>query len=210
MKENCLILDYIREYDMVQANISVLLNKEKIDEELYDSLSTMDKLKRNEFIGKMQRDKPELTDILTKGFDEYVDKLIEINKIKKNQILFRVKDAIFTKSKELKYLKINENIQFAEKNLYFLMINFNTSENSNQFIQIFKCYDTLKVRGSKIDTTHKAYDFLELLIESKMTNRDKESARYLKQISKIFKKDNTRLINAVDNEYLLTILKEVI
>ena len=49
---------YITEYDMSKANISVLLYKGVIDKKLYDELYNSDKFYREKYIGMMQRNNP--------------------------------------------------------------------------------------------------------------------------------------------------------
>lgn len=126
---------FIREYDIKKANISILLSKGVIDTNQYNFLYNTDRMTRQITIGKMIRDNPKIGNILKEGINEVVYKFLEINNISENDILSRKNDAIFIINKIPSITKFG-NIEFVNKNIYTSYINLNS-------IEIYYCLDRI-------------------------------------------------------------------
>ena len=71
----------IYEYDISKANINVLYSKGVIDKKTYDYLYNAERMTRQVYVGKLQRDKA-IVDILKAGIIEAKKILFEANDIK--------------------------------------------------------------------------------------------------------------------------------
>ena len=108
---------YIREYDISQANINILLSKELIDHNLYKKLSIMKKIDRQIFIGKLMNSNKGVHKALTKGFAEYRKKFFEANDLSDNNILSIKKDAIYVINTIPKNI-VFDHVEFLNKATY--------------------------------------------------------------------------------------------
>jgi hypothetical protein len=110
----------IYEYDIRKANISILLKYGAISQETYNEFLVMDKLERQIRIGLMQRNNPELKQILETGFEEARRLLIESNSIELDEIVSIKKDALFI-TRPLQQTSFSP-IEFVLKNRYDLFL----------------------------------------------------------------------------------------
>lgn len=113
---NCLINQNIYEYDIKQANISILLETGVIDKNMFNYYANLPKLDREISIGLLQRDNPDISKVLKNGFVEARKSLITSNSISEFEIINIRKDAIFT-TRKLSHIDFG-NIHFKEKNIY--------------------------------------------------------------------------------------------
>ena len=111
----------IYEYDISKANINVLYSKGVIDKKTYDYLYNAERMVRQVYVGKLQRDKA-IVDILKAGIIEAKKMLFEANDIKDYEVLSIKNDAVFI---------INRNLI----NTQFGLINF---VNKNQYTSFYK------------------------------------------------------------------------
>ena len=109
---------YITEYDMSKANISVLLYKGVIDKKLYDELYNSDKFYREKYIGMMERNNPKISEIKADYIAKYRKAFIESNGISDNEILAIKNDAIFVLGEKCNYTKFDEIVNFRVANKY--------------------------------------------------------------------------------------------
>lgn len=109
---------YITEYDMSKANISVLLYKGVIDKKLYDELYNSDKFYREKYIGMMQRNNPKISEIKSEGIAEFRKKFIEANELTDDRILSIKSDAIFVLGEKCNYTKFDDIVNFRVANKY--------------------------------------------------------------------------------------------
>jgi hypothetical protein len=112
-----LIGQYITEYDIIKANINILYHYGVIDKALYDYLYLSDKGYRESYIGKLQRDNPEVSTIKSKGIMEFRKRFIEANGINPQDIISIKGDALFVIGSLCKYTKF-ENIEYRIANRY--------------------------------------------------------------------------------------------
>lgn len=89
----------IAEYDIRRANISILREYGKLNEEKYLELYDADRMYRQYTIGCMIRDDPSIQETLNIGLEESRRKFCEILELGDGNILHIAKDAIFVVSK---------------------------------------------------------------------------------------------------------------
>lgn len=207
--------DVILELDMRSANISVAAEKGLISNEVYEDLvdgTFTDKMMRQVLVGKlMQEDnnkygESELKKVIDNGIKEYVQMFIDVNKIKESNIVEIAKDALFIKKTTIRKKRMGDYVRFLLKGTYYLTIEFPITEDSNRYIKLYKGLDYIKCRGSKINENHPAYEsFYELFVQ-KLANNPVSWNRAFAKFRRILKKDESQLINNVDNEYLSEVL----
>lgn len=112
-----IISGYIREYDIAKANINVLLAKGVISKETFDMLYASDRMTRQVYIGKLQKDNPGTADILKAGIKEAKEQFIIHNNLSESDILTIKNDALFILGKSPRITRFG-NIEFVHKNTY--------------------------------------------------------------------------------------------
>lgn len=85
---------FIYELDISKANINVLKTKNIIDDKTYDYLYNAERMVRQVFVGKLQKDK-RVSDALKQGIIEAKKLLFEANDIKDYEVLTIKNDAVF-------------------------------------------------------------------------------------------------------------------
>lgn len=118
---------WIKEYDLKQAAISILVENGAIPEELYHQLSNMPKNDRVVFVGKYMKDHPDLLNILKDGMIQARGEFLEANNISDDQVLYIDNDSITIL--EPKSISIEDHLvtqfgsylQFRIKHIYSLM-----------------------------------------------------------------------------------------
>ena len=153
---------YIREYDISKANISILFSKGVIDENLYAKLYNADRMYRQVYIGKMIKSNSQVQDELNNGIIEYKQKFFEVNNITDNDIISIKNDAIFILNKVPKILSFDK-VNFTHRNTYTsfmklfeLEIYYGSDINS----------EVIDIKGIK-DTDIEMYhmDFLSIILD---------------------------------------------
>ena len=107
---------YIYEYDISKANINILYSKGIIDKQTYDYLYNAERMKRQIYIGNLQKDS-KIAQALKEGFIEYRHKLFMSNNIQDYEVLSIKKDAIYVISRRLQNTNFGL-VNFIEKNWY--------------------------------------------------------------------------------------------
>lgn len=204
----------IQEMDMKSAGLSVLTERGYISEELYLDLCDGDKLDRNKALGKAMIDtkigEMDVAKIVDQDVRSYVNKFIEVNNLKPNNILEIAKDAIFIYNASPKILQFGDHVVFRCKERYFLMIEFPISESNKNPIKVYKKYAGIAIRGARIDINHVAYYLFLELINCVMNKKTQMYFKTLKKFIDILKGCEDNLINSVDNEHLINVFKEII
>lgn len=108
---------YITEYDIVKANISVLYHEGVIDKRLHDTLWNADKHHREVFIGQMQKHNSHVSEVKAAGIKKFRRLFCEANGLEDHDILSIKNDAIFVIGKECKNTQF-DNITFRTANQY--------------------------------------------------------------------------------------------
>lgn len=124
---NYLFNNYIREYDISKANISVLYSKGVINDELYLKLCVADRMDRQVYIGKAIQRNPQLQEILSSGIIEYKQKFFEANGIEDHDIVSIKNDAVFILNKVPTVLSFDK-VTFVHKNTYTSFMRLNELE----------------------------------------------------------------------------------
>lgn len=197
---------------MRAAGPSILAERRLISETLYQDLIESDGLSRNITVGKAMIDtkieEDKLSEILDKDIKKYVDLFVEANKLKEKHVLEVARDAVFVYNASPKITRFGDFILFRPKNRYSLMLSFPISSNNSNQVKIYKRVAGLKIRGAKFDDEHPSYITLLSLF---VTIENKDSKGFFKHLRRLVNelKNSDRLINSVENEHLLNVLKEI-
>lgn len=133
---------YIREFDLSKANISALISQNVISKDLYDHLYYADKQYREVYVGKMERDNPEIYKYVSAGIKEAKKLLFESNDIKSSDIISINNDAVFiTGNKPMKtefgYYKFNIKHTYTHYLKFFNNVKFfYWHDHVNDFVDI--------------------------------------------------------------------------
>ena len=113
----------IVEYDMKQANVSILYQKGAISYEFYNFLCNSPKMYREREIGMMERRDQTIYDIISNGIKEYKLKFVELNKINLNQIVRIANDAIYVNTPiDFQNTIVDNYIEFRPKSISNVMV----------------------------------------------------------------------------------------
>lgn len=112
--------NYIREYDIRKANISILYDKGVISEVMYSNLYNSDRMTRQVFIGKMIKEDSQVGEILANSIMEFKEAFFDANSIHDYDILSIKNDAVFLINKIPRYTKFGKygGVEFVNKNVY--------------------------------------------------------------------------------------------
>ena len=141
---------YITEYDMAKANISVLLYKGVIDEKLYNELYNSDKFYREKYIGMMQKYNPKISEIKSEGIAEFRKKFIEANELTDDRILSIKSDAIFVLGEKCKHTQFDSIVNFRVANKYNTFMKIGNLE-LYYGIDLFTGNENFDVKGIRDD-----------------------------------------------------------
>ena len=171
----------IYEYDMRKANISVLLEKNVISEDLYTKLYNGDRLYRQIYIGNMIKNNPVIGVLLKTGIKDAKKRLFETYNIQDNEVIGIKNDAVFL----TKYLGEEVNfspIVFIKKNKFTLYCRIFRIELF--FLLQSMSDDILIVKGIGEEKYkyHKdfMFDFIKVLFREYQTNGPKETIMLLR------------------------------
>lgn len=113
---NYLTNTFIREYDISKANINILFSKGMINKSTYDYLYNSERMIRQVYIGKLQREK-QYADAIKDGIIEAKKLLFENNNIKDYEVLSIKNDAVYIIGRQLFNTDFGL-IKFLSKNQY--------------------------------------------------------------------------------------------
>lgn len=183
-----MISNYIREYDISKANISILFNKKFLSEEEYYYYLNLPKQDREVLIGKMMLQKPEISEIIQEGIKEFKNKFIQVNEFEDSDILSIKNDAIFIINKVPK-ITVFENVEFKLKNIYTSYYKINNLELYYGFNQMTQ-EEVLDVKGIKdsILSLHMNYfaDLLKTLFYEAQTSTIEETISLLSNMYQLY------------------------
>ena len=133
---NFLVSNYIREYDIQKANISILLSEGMISQDEYDYYHNMNSDTRKVALGCLQRDNEDIKKCLNDGFVKYRKLFFEANDIQDEHLLSINKDSICLINKVPKYTLFNK-VLFRPKEVYTSYYKYNR-------YGIYYIYDKIK------------------------------------------------------------------
>lgn len=107
---------FVYEYDISKCNINVLYTKGVIDKETYDMLYEAPRMKRQVYVGMLQKDKA-VADTLSNGIKEARQMFFKANNIQDREILSIKKDALFIINRQMQNTDFGL-IKFLRKNVY--------------------------------------------------------------------------------------------
>lgn len=153
---------YIREYDMSKANISILAEKGVITRNSYIQLYNSDRMYRQIYIGKMIKMNPQIQEVLNEGIIEYKQKLFEYNGILDNDIVSIKNDAVFILNKAPTVLNFDNVISFVHKNTYTSFMKLYSMEVYYGSDMNSEVIDVKGIKDEDLELYH--LDFLEIII----------------------------------------------
>ena len=108
---------FITEYDISKCNINVLYTNGILDKATYDNLYNSERMVRQTYVGKLQKDNPKVVRALKDGIIEAKKMFFEANGIEDRDVLSIKNDAVFLINKKPKVTKFGL-IEFLPKGLY--------------------------------------------------------------------------------------------
>lgn len=153
---------FITEYDISKCNINVLYTKGVINKNTYDYLYNAERMVRQTYVGKLQRDDNSIVKILQSGIIEAKKMFFEANGIEDRDVLSIKNDAVFIINKKPKITKFGL-IEFVAKGLYTSFFKFRGMEIYYYYNNMSKAeYIEVKGISEKNLAKHEGY-FLQLL-----------------------------------------------
>ena len=112
-------LDHVYEYDIRQANVSVMRELKILPEPVLDELAGMPKLDRNVAIGKLEKEEryAHLKKDIARGIQYARYRLFAANHIEDHEVLSIKNDAVFIMGHKLQETKFGA-IEFVQKNKF--------------------------------------------------------------------------------------------
>ena len=153
---------FITEYDISKCNINVLFIKGFIDKKTYDYLYNSEKMVRQVYVGKLQKENPKIVKALKEGIIEAKKMLFEANNILDRDVLSIKNDAVFIINRQLNITKFGL-IEFVPKGIYTSFFKIHGLELYYYYNNITK-EEYIEVKGisNKSLENHENY-FLQLL-----------------------------------------------
>jgi hypothetical protein len=153
---------FITEYDISKCNINVLYTKGIIDKSTYDYLYNSERMVRQTYVGKLQKDDPKVVRALKDGIIEAKKMFFEANGIEDRDVLSIKNDAVFLINKKPKVTKFGL-IEFLPKGLYTSFFKFRGIEVYYYYNNMNKM-EYIEVKGISNENLakHEGY-FLQLL-----------------------------------------------
>lgn len=107
----------IIEWDIKQANVSLLSYYQILPEEKIKPLRGLDKKERQVRVGYLLKDR-DLSKRLEKGFNDIISEFLEANHLAWEDIVSVKKDAIFVKNHAINQTTFGDTVEFIPKNVY--------------------------------------------------------------------------------------------
>ena len=177
----------IVEYDIRHANTSLMRYYNLKPTELIDKLDKFPKMKREIYVGNLQRDDKDFSKSLLKSFDDMMHLFLDTNKLSiESDILAIKKDAAFVINHPVQTTDFGNCVHFASKNQYKHYIR----------IGLYECYvkedRTMDVKGiGDRDALNLHIDgilrFINDLIDIYIRNDSKEMHQYLHDFAEAYK-----------------------
>ena len=153
---------FITEYDISKCNINVLYKYKAIDEQTYQYLYQAERMVRQVYVGKLQRESKEIVKILKSGIEESKKMLFEANNLQDRDVLSIKTDAVFVIKRKLQNRKFGL-IEFMPIGLYTSFFRLRNLELYYYYNNVNK-NEYLEVKGISDDklALHEQY-FVQLL-----------------------------------------------
>lgn len=151
-----ILINRILEFDIKNAGVTILYQDGYISETLYQKFIHLEKKERVVQNGLLIKEHPEYYNIQIEGYKKYINKFIEENKIKPQNILSIIKDAVWIIGRDPNKLHFDK-IEFVRKRVATSMYKF-----KNIFFYVNSFSDEMFVRGLNTSIDH---PFMELLKE---------------------------------------------
>ena len=159
-----LLNSFICEYDISKANINILYSRGVIDEKTYKWLYESERMTRQTYIGKLERDDKSIIKELQSGIIEAKKLLFEANDIKDHEVLMIKNDAVFTINRSLDVTQFGDYIKFNKKNEYTSY--FKLNKLNLELLYYYSNYskdEILDVKGISDKNLELHKEFLQLL-----------------------------------------------
>lgn len=197
----------IEEWDMRAAGPSVAAELGFISESTFYDLLEYDKLKRNIMFGVIAKETgSDFMQKISDSIKDFMKRFILDNNIKKDDVIEIAKDAIFIKNPSINRYIQGDYVRFINKGSYTFLLRFPSKEGSTAYINIYKEKDGIKVRGSKINESHKGYDALIKIIDAYIDKNSRSWNKAFLLLKKSFNSDSNRLIEHCENDHLLSVI----
>lgn len=179
---------YITEYDIVKANISVLYHEGIIDKSMHDILWRLDKRDREVFVGNMQKHDSHVSEVKAEGIRKFRRIFCEANGIEDYNILSIKNDAIFIIGKECANTSF-DNITFRVANQYKLYAKIGILE-IYYGLDPITCDEVIDVKGIKdcMLEYHREFMIFYLceVFHSLLVGRPEDAIKYHSEVLKQF------------------------
>lgn len=180
------VINTVYEYDMKAAGFSVIKEYGLISKSKIDKIDLLDKKERNETIGKLKINNPELVKNEKKGVLTARESFFRANRIKDEDVLSIKNDAIFIIGRKARVTEFGEHIEFILKNSYTSYYNINGIE-----FYYNKREDKLDIKNlsKNIDPVHFSgiCEFLKKVFKYIEFDRFDELKKYLIDFSILYK-----------------------
>lgn len=184
---NYVFNQYIREYDISKANISILFTKRVIDQDTYTKLYNSDRMYRQVYIGMMIKSNSNIQNILNEGIIEFKQKFFESNLISDNDIISIKNDAVFVLNKVPKILNFGY-VNFIHRNTYTSFMKIGSLEMYYGSDMQSEVIDIKGIKDNDLELYHMG--FLNIIID------------YFRNIQKNGTEITLRYITSVIHSYL--------
>lgn len=153
---------FITEYDISKCNINILYTRGIIDRNTYNYLYKSERMLRQTYIGKLQKEDPNIYKELKAGIIEAKKLLFENNNIRDCDVLSIKNDAVFLINKKPNITKFGL-VEFLPKNIYTSFYKLSNLEIYYYYNNMSK-EEYIEVKGisNKALDLHKDY-FLQII-----------------------------------------------
>lgn len=138
---------YIVEYDLSKANISALLTRGIIPQDIYNYLLNADKQYREVYIGNMIKQDKQIYKEIQAGIIDAKKQFIEVNNIDDTEILEIRNDAIFLLTDRPMKQQFGENYFFAKKSFFNFYFRFYWNKEFFYRYDNYSGKDIIEVKG---------------------------------------------------------------
>ena len=177
---------YIHEFDLVKANISILLHKGLISQKQYEHLYNAPRMERQVAVGMMQKHDEALSKALLAGFGEAREMLYTANGIEMSDIVSVKKDAVFILNKIPKTTDFGC-LHFTCRNTYTAF--YKLLDNNEAYYTLMGNREKMDIKGIGDDTLklHEGYmlDLLATIFSASMVSTN-EAISVIQDISKLY------------------------
>lgn len=158
-----IIAHHIYEYDIQKANINVLRELDIIDDDYYNRLANMPKIKRQVEIGYLIKYTDGLSDKLSEGIALFRKKFFDSNNLEDTDILSIKNDAIFVIDKHPTVTDFGK-VHFIKKNSYTSYMKLSRSIEIYFEFNVIDRTISLDVKGISDENLNKHHQYMATFI----------------------------------------------